>query len=547
MPRYFSRRQFIASSSVAAAAGMVTADQRADSRSVAAGSEVARTGEAAGEKLACFNIFAFDDYTISFMDNLFLTMAPAQKYANNPILPHGPAGSVDAHRAQFYGSVIRIGTKYRMWYAACDHVSPSQWIGYHVAYAESDDGLHWVKPSLGLVEHSGNTNNNLVYLSGNLDYTYVMPLAAYVLYEPDDKDPSRRYKMAVYGCCNEASRETPQTPHPTIYPYFSRDGFHWELAVPAPKQGGAFSRSEAPVPARRGFEVAGLYAFDGVYYVAGQQGWPDAWMPDGAPAGRTGVIHWSGDFIHWSQSRSFSFQRYGYRSLQKDLQEAHEPFGVWDRGNVLLGLYGLWHGSTYWTERRMDLGLVLSNDGVHFREPVADFVFLAAGKDNEWDRRGLIQGQGYENVGEQTYVYYGTWDLSAEVDPPASIGLATLRRDGFGYLSTRWPGEGGLTTKPLTLPGREAFLSVNAEGLNDATGLEVEVKDKWGRGIAGYSGAEAARVNSSGVKVAVHWGEKKSLSVGPQPLRLAIRFRGEHPENIKFYAAYLEYDKIPSA
>ena len=190
----------------------------------------------------------------------------------------------------------------------------------------------------------------------------------------------------------------------------------------------------------------------------------------------------------------------------------------------------------------MDLGFVFSNDGIHFREPVANHVFLKAGKDDEWDRRGLIQGQGYENVGEQTYVYYGTWDLSAEVDPPASIGLATLRRDGFGYLSTRWPGEGGLTTKPISLPAQEAVLYVNADGLTDDTALQVEVKDKFGGGIAGYSGAEAARVNSSGVKVKVSWGGKAGLRLGPQPIRLDIRFRGEHPENIKFYAAYLEYE-----
>ena len=290
---------------------------------------------------------------------------------------------------------------------------------------------------------------------------------------------------------------------------------------------------------RNVFEIAGLYKFDDIYYVAGQEGWPDAWMPGGAPAGRTGVTHWSGDFIHWSQGRSFSFQRYGYHSVREDLEEAHEPFGVWNRGNVLLGVYGLWHGSTLWTERRMDLGFVVSNDGVHFREPVPDHVFLKAGKDNEWDRRGLLQGQGYENVGDQTYIYYGTWDLSAEVDPPASIGLATLRRDGFGCLSTRFPGEGALTTIPISLEGREACLYVNAEGLGEETHLRVEVRDKLGRGVIGYSGEEAAIVKNSGLKVKVSWAGKAALTLSDQPFRLHVRFLGEHPENIKLYAAYL--------
>jgi hypothetical protein len=544
MNRHISRRQFVTSATIAAdLVGLLKAGGEAFPSPNVAGVEGAESGGTGSEERDCFSIFSFDDYTIPFTDNLFLTMVPGQKYEKNPVVAHGPAGSVDSHRAQFYGSVIRIGSKLCMWYAACDRVSPSQWIGYHIAYAESEDGIRWVKPELGLVTHGGDTKNNLVYLSGDLDYTYVMPLAAYVLYEPEERDPSRRYKMAVYGCCNEASRETPNTPHPTIYPFFSSDGFRWNLAVPPPKQGGAFDRTETPIAGRRGFEIAGLYKFQGLYYATGQQGWPDVWMPGGAPAGRTGVSHWSADFIHWSSARSFSFQRYGYRSVRDNLEEAHEPFAVWNRGNVLLGLYGLWHGSTYWNERRMDLGFVFSNDGIHFREPVPDHVFLPAGKDDEWDRRGLIQGQGYENVGDQTYVYYGTWDLSAEVDPPASIGLATLRRDGFGYLSTRWPGEGGLTTIPISLPGRVASLYVNAEGLSEDVHLRVEVKDKFGQGIAGYSGEEAAVVKSSGVKVKVSWAGQATLKLSGHPFRIEIRWTDKHTDIIKLYALYLEHDR----
>ena len=145
-------------------------------------------------------------------------------------------GSVDAHRAQFYGSVIRIGPKFCMWYLACDRASPSQKIGYRVAYAESEDGIHWVKPDLGLVLHGGNANNNLVALSGDLDFSIVRPLAAYVLYEPEEKEPSRRYKMAMYGLYYDSSQEAGESSHATIYPFFSSDGLRWNLAVPAPKR-----------------------------------------------------------------------------------------------------------------------------------------------------------------------------------------------------------------------------------------------------------------------------------------------------------------------
>src|SRR5262249_57710026 len=126
--------------------------------------------------------------------------------------------------------------------------------------------------------------------------------------------------------------------------------------------------------------------------------------------GRRLVLHWSGDFVHWSHDRLFSFKRYGYRSPDVSLEEAHEPVGVWNRGNVLVGMYGLWHGAREIKDRRMDLGLLVGNDGVHFREPIPDFAFLRAGQDGEWDQRGLVHGQGYLNVGEKTYFYYGAWD-----------------------------------------------------------------------------------------------------------------------------------------
>ena len=31
------------------------------------------------------------------------------------------------------------------------------------AYAESDDGIHWTKPKLGIIEFNGSSENNLVW------------------------------------------------------------------------------------------------------------------------------------------------------------------------------------------------------------------------------------------------------------------------------------------------------------------------------------------------------------------------------------------------
>jgi hypothetical protein len=97
------------------------------------------------------HIFAFDDDTIPYKDNLKLTLVSPEKYPGNPILSPGPEGSVDAIRAQFYGSVIRVGQKFRMWYSAISDTSVAGSVSQsaRIAYAESSDGIHWVKPELG--------------------------------------------------------------------------------------------------------------------------------------------------------------------------------------------------------------------------------------------------------------------------------------------------------------------------------------------------------------------------------------------------------------
>ena len=57
-----------------------------------------------------------------------------------------------------------------------------------ICYAESEDGLHWRKPELGLIEFNGNTRNNLVQRGAH---------GAGVFFDPTDADPARRYQAAL--------------------------------------------------------------------------------------------------------------------------------------------------------------------------------------------------------------------------------------------------------------------------------------------------------------------------------------------------------------
>ena len=72
-----------------------------------------------------------------------------------------------------YHSVFRDGDKYRMYYKAW-HIDVSRGRldtsahPLYCCYAESDDGIHWRKPELGLHEFRGSKANNIVIASGTI-------------------------------------------------------------------------------------------------------------------------------------------------------------------------------------------------------------------------------------------------------------------------------------------------------------------------------------------------------------------------------------------
>src|SRR5690606_13126180 len=71
-----------------------------------------------------------------------------------------------------YHSVFFDGEIYRMYYKAWQHEASSDLSNEHplfCAYAESIDGITWVKPNLRLFDFEGSKNNNIVFISGDVD------------------------------------------------------------------------------------------------------------------------------------------------------------------------------------------------------------------------------------------------------------------------------------------------------------------------------------------------------------------------------------------
>ena len=236
-------------------------------------------------------LFAFDNVSVAFTRSLALELRRPEKYAGNPVVARGPRSSPDHWGVQFYGSIVRVDGRFRLWYAALDGArgeqGPANPAFWRLAYAESADGVNWVKPDLGLVEYQGSRSNNLCLVEPVLG-----PINVKVIHEPDDPDPSRRYKMVGHIYWMKGA-----TRHGTLVPFASPDGLRWRSLIPVTPDNAQIPASQLILPDMHFEPAGGLFKWDGLYYASGQSPY------DGVRDTHARVVrqHRSNDFVRWSK------------------------------------------------------------------------------------------------------------------------------------------------------------------------------------------------------------------------------------------------------
>ena len=100
--------------------------------------------------------------------------------------------------------------KWRMYYLGWEFFNPA---GIRACYAESVDGIHWTKPSLGICEWEGSYDNNII-----IDPTIVPHLDNFMVFRDDNPacPPEKKYKaILMYKKFN-------------LWCFYSHDGLHFE-------------------------------------------------------------------------------------------------------------------------------------------------------------------------------------------------------------------------------------------------------------------------------------------------------------------------------
>lgn len=494
--------------------------------------------------------FAFDDHHLAWKHNLRLNLNPPSKHPENPVLRCGPKGSPDYGHAILYGSVLRIDGKFRMWYLGMIQreldrgQAPGWW--RPMCYAESDDGIHWTKPELNLVELNGNRKNNICLIEGEPASMTLVNDFLSVIHEPDEPDPARRYKCAYIAHMPDKDIRggmsrvgIPERRVGAIITATSADGLTWKCVGDRPVNAGG-----------ERFEVSGLYRFGSFYYATGQLASPWSWLDDGREVGRMTMAYRSPDFVHWSRAKATAMvlpqqsldpQRGYAQLLGGDGKQMHMGFGLWNRGNVLVGLHGIWQGRPEGAKGleglKIDLGLCLSNDGVHWRDAFPGKVYLPHGKEGEWDSIALLQGHAFVNVGDLTYLWYSHWDCEGGFRSQ-EIGLATVRRDGFASLQRHDAGDPGHVVSTLVTPRADSVrIRLNVAGVSPDAPVQVELLDARDQPFAGYSGEDAARVSAAGTATDVTWKRGPEIDVDTP---FAVRVTLPDSDQVQLFAIYVD-------
>jgi hypothetical protein len=357
-----------------------------------------------------------------------------------------------------YGSVIKRKL-YRMWYQAN---------GIYVAYARSRDGVSWNKPlfsgfkidrphigatvALAGGEETSCANAKVsARLRSNVVYDLHMPS---LIYEPDD--PEHPYKLFGYsdkGYCAA----------------FSKDGFHFTPAAsnpviplikfPAPSGRKTWFSDVAPV--FRDTRL-GEYVSHVKIYQADRQG----------RVRRCVGYARSADFIRWNAPETIWVPGDAEDHLaQGNGFNWADFYGLcgFNYGDGYLGMLWLFY-IDYEIERgthegKIEVFLASSRDGKNWTR-FSDTPLIPLSQ-AAWDR-GMITTANlpvFDN--DKIHLYYGGANMSHSAGEPGnpyderlhrfSIGLATLRKDGFVYA---WSSNGRLRTKAMEC--NQGLVRVNA-------------------------------------------------------------------------------------
>jgi len=399
---------------------------------------------------------------------------------------------------------FKDGDKFRAWY----RVDTKQYEAGNdkgrkmmTAYAESDDGIHWHKPMLGIIEFNGSKQNNLVWNGKGHS------LSPFKDGNPNCK-PEEKYKGVV-------SRGL-------IFRMVSPDGLHWKRFLkntvfptpPADSHNIIFWDE----PTQQYVVYGRMLRKDGVFgrgmakrHFVGNNRWVNV-PARGVRWIRRGT---SKDFENWTEAETI-------QTGDAPLEELYTNSTVRYRRAPD---YFLMFPSRFATSRMSDpnwkfgagvcdIPLLTSRDGVNFDRTFME-AFLRPGLDaNVWHERSLRMERG---ILETSPTELSMYAMEHSRLPSSHFRRLTLRPDGF--ISVQAPYAGGeLITTPIKFSGQQLRLNYSTSAVGS---VRVEIQDTAGKAFPGFQLENCKEHFGDNIDGSISWKSKVSLqSLAGKTIRL---------------------------
>jgi len=387
-----------------------------------------------------------------------------------------------------YVTVFQDDELFRMYYRGWSELGGQQL----TCYAESADGIQWKKPSLGLVEHDGSTDNNIILkAAGNQGTHNFAPFKDARPGVPDDE----RYK-ALGG----------QPPRAFV----SSDAIRWRPFADKPVlNDGAFdSQNLAFWDTNRDQYAAYFRIFiNGVRSVARAT---------------------SDDFVNWSETTPVDFgdapPEHYYTNATVQYPRAPHYYLMFPK-RFIPGRKKLPEHA----ERGISEGVLLSSrDGERFDLTFPE-TWIRPGRDRlNWGDRSLMTAWGVLATPDGRLSVY----VSQHYRYPSHHLLRySIRPDGFASASADRAG-GELITKPLRFEGDRLELNVSTA----ASGwVQVEIQEPSGAPIPGFTLEDAPVYYGDELDAVYTWKSGPDVSkLAGKPVRLRFVLKDADIYSYKF-------------
>lgn len=383
-----------------------------------------------------------------------------------------------------YGVVIKDGDLLRMYYRGHCAIAAKA----YTCYAESRDGINWVKPHLGLFSHEDRHDTNIILIEDDPETKFTHNFTPFLDRNPAVK-PNEKFK-AVAG--NDKVG---------LYGFTSEDGIKWQKIQEGPIfKKGIFDSQNVPFWS----ESEKCYV---LYF--------RVWTGEGYSGIRTIARVTSADFIHWSKTEVMSFGDFPQEEYYTNVTE---PYPLAPHIYVALP-------SRFVQKRRWMSSPQAKSLGVREgREAdVSDTVFMTSRGGNKYDRyfpeaylkpgidpqdwvgRNNMISLGLVQIDENTLGFYRCRHYASS---NSFLNLHTLRTDGFARLRAGRP-KGKVLTKLFTAEGEQLFLNFATSAVGT---VRIEVLDADHQTIEGFSGRAAPKLFGDSVHHPVKWSKHRSWS-----------------------------------